>query len=206
VGRLDRVVMQPQSRSVTHIVVRQGFLFTEDKLIPVGQIASAHDERVTLKATADQLGDLALFEETHYAPLTDEERALAGYQGVGYAAPLYYYPPAQVTGFAHPAGVFDPVPLVQAREVGTERNTPVGSIALQEGAQVVNAQDEEVGTVERVITGDRERRMTHLVLAQGLIFKKRKLIPSNWVQVIREDVVRLNVSTNMIDNLPEFTG
>lgn len=206
VGRVDRVVLNPQTRRITHIVVRQGFLFTEDKLIPIGQVASTQEERVTLKSTADQLGELEPFEETHYAPLSDEERALVGYSGPTHALPLYYYPPVSLTGFAYPAGVFDPIPITQAKEVGTERNTPVGTIALQEGARVLNVNDEEIGSVERVISNDQNRQITHLVLAQGLIFRKRKLIPVAWVQVIGEDTVRLNVSAHMIDSLPEFEG
>ena len=48
---------------------------------------------MTLKSTADQLGELEPFEETHYAPLSEEERALVGYSGATHALPLYYYPP-----------------------------------------------------------------------------------------------------------------
>lgn len=206
VGRVDRVVLNPQTRRITHIVVRQGFLFTEDKLFQVGQVASANEERVTLTATADRLGDLEPFEETHYAPLSDEERALAGYSGSAYPPPLYYYPPALMSGFAYPAGVFDSTPVTEAKDVGTERNTPEGTITLQDGARVLNVNEEEVGTVERVLSNDRTRQITHLVLAQGLIFRHRKLIPVMWVQVIHEDVVRLAVSTHMIDSLPDYEG
>ncbi len=206
VGRVDRLVLNPQTRRITHIVVRQGFLLTEDKLIPVGMVASTNEDHVMLKATADRLGELEPFEETHYAPLTPEEQALAGYSGSAYPPPLYYYPPALLSGFAYPADLFDPVPVTQAKEAGTERNTPPGTIALQEGARVLGVNEEEVGAVERVISDDHTRRITHLVLSQGLIFKQRKLIPITWVQIIHEDVVRLNVSTHMIDNLPEYTG
>ncbi len=206
VGRIDRVVLNPNTRRITHIVVRQGFLFTEDKLIPIGQIASADEQRVTLKVTADRLGELEPFEETHYAPLSDDERARTGYTEAAYALPLYYYPPAAMAGLVYPTGIFDPVPETEGKEVGVERNTPAGTVALQEGARVLNVMDEDVGSVERVISDERTRRITHLVLAQGVFFKQRKLIPMGWVQIIREDTVRLNVSTSMIDNLPEYTG
>jgi uncharacterized protein YrrD len=206
VGRVDRVVLNPQTRQITHIVVRQGLLFSEDKLVPIGLVASATEDRVTLKAAADRLGELELFEETHYAPLSDEERALAGYSGSAYPPPLYYYPPALLTGIAYPADVAIPPPAGEAKVIGTERNTPVDTIALQEGARILNVNDEEVGTVERVISNDHTRQITHLVLAQGLIFRHRRLIPIAWVQIIHEDVVRLNVSTHMVDSLPDYEG
>jgi uncharacterized protein YrrD len=50
VGRIDRVVIAPQSKEVTHVVVRKGFFFTEDKVVPMNLIESATDEAVVLRS------------------------------------------------------------------------------------------------------------------------------------------------------------
>ena len=77
VGHIDRVVIDPGTKEVTGIVVRKGFLFTEDKVVPISLIAAATDERVTLREDAGDLQALPDFEETHYIAY-DDERARDG--------------------------------------------------------------------------------------------------------------------------------
>src|SRR5574341_1521242 len=66
VGHIDRVVVDPQTKAVTHIVVRKGFLFKEEKVVPMDLIADATEERITLRADAGDLEALPPFEEKHY--------------------------------------------------------------------------------------------------------------------------------------------
>ena len=49
VGHLDRVVMDPKSKEVTHVIVRKGMLFTEDKVVPLSLIASSTKDEVRLR-------------------------------------------------------------------------------------------------------------------------------------------------------------
>ncbi|MBN2390589.1 MAG: PRC-barrel domain-containing protein, partial [Anaerolineae bacterium] len=35
VGHVDRVVINPQTEEVTHIVIRKGFIFAENKVLPI---------------------------------------------------------------------------------------------------------------------------------------------------------------------------
>src|ERR1041384_4850571 len=75
VGHLARVVIDPRSNEITHLVVHQGVLFTEDKLIPISLVASAVEERVTRREAAKDLESLTDFEQTHFVPLNQEEAA-----------------------------------------------------------------------------------------------------------------------------------
>lgn len=45
VGAIDRVVLDPKTDEVTHVVVRRGWLFSEDKVVP---ISSADCRRLAL--------------------------------------------------------------------------------------------------------------------------------------------------------------
>src|SRR5436309_1374760 len=66
VGKVDRVVLDPRSKEVTHLVVRKGALFKTDKVLPVGMVASTDPDRVRLRPDAEALAGLPDFEETHY--------------------------------------------------------------------------------------------------------------------------------------------
>ena len=61
IGQIDRVVVDPRTNEVTHLVIRQGFLFPEDHVISVDEVEQATDDQVTLKSTKKALPDLPLF-------------------------------------------------------------------------------------------------------------------------------------------------
>lgn len=89
VGRVDRVVMDPTTKEVTHVVVHKGFLFAEDKVVPISLIDAASEERVTLREDAGDLQALPVFEETHYVQAGDE---LGPERGTDMPPPYWYQP------------------------------------------------------------------------------------------------------------------
>ncbi len=195
VGRVDRVVLDPKTKEVTHIVVRKGFLFTEDKLVPLNLIASANEDRVTLRPDASDLYALPPYEETHYIPLDEAESSAAAYPP-DLAMPLYWYVPY---GIGSPGYI--PPPMYRAE---TERNTPANTVAVKEGAKVFSADDKEVGSVERVFTDSTTDQATYIVVSQGAILKEKKSVPMSWVRTVTQDEVHLSVGASVLDNLREY--
>ena len=190
VGHLDRVVIDPKTKEVTHIVVHKGFIFTEDKVVPVNLIASAKEDRITLREDAGDLAALPKFEERHFVPLDKEESTRIGYEAFN-VSPLYsYYPPY---GVAYPY-----------QRVEIEQHIPEGTVALKEGAEVISADGEHVGDVEEILTDPQADRVTHFVITQGLFFKDRKLVPITWVSRFGEEQVHLEVGSRLLDGLPEY--
>jgi len=199
VGRIDRVVLNPRTKEVTHIVVRKGFLFTEDKIVPLSLIAMATDDKIMLRPDAGDLDKLPPFEETHYVPVDEAEARAAAYPA-DMAAPLYWYPPTGGwLGYGEYTYPYPPPYLAE-----TEQNIPAGTVALKEGARVLSADGQHVGSVERVLTDSKVDRATYFVLSQGLFFKERKLIPATWIREIDEDEVRLSVGPVVLDGLREY--
>ena len=88
----------------------------------------------------------------------------------------------------------------------TEVNIPEGTVPLEEGAKVVSSDGDRVGKVERVYAEEEEQRVTHLLISQGLFSKERKLIPSMWVKHVLGDEVRLSISRNFVEQLPEHSA
>src|SRR5690606_28706284 len=79
VGVVDRVVVDPASKDVTHLVVRKGVLFIEDKVIPMDKVHIVLEDRVTLREDVGDLNELPDFEESYFVPfepgLVTEPRA-----------------------------------------------------------------------------------------------------------------------------------
>lgn len=195
VGRVDRVVIDPRSGDVTHLVVRKGLLLPEDKVVPMAWVATSTEDRVTLREMATALDDLPLFEELHYVSPEDDETA------AGYALPLYWYPTVGAAWGGYSGG---PPPPLMVPPVETERNIPAGTVPLKEGARVVSADGEEMGEVERIVTDGMRGQVTHFVLGYGLLTHEHKLIPAHWVRRLRENEIELGVSKRTVDRLPVY--
>ena len=200
VGSIDRVVIDPQSKEVTHVVVRKGFLLPEDKVVPIDYFQSAAEDQAILHSNTDDLDALPSFEETHYIPWEEETVS----PRTGYAQSYYWYPPAATPWWGYPgyAGYYGYAPYVTPRQV--ERNIPKGSVPLEEGAKVVSADGEAVGSVKRIFTDTKTDRVTHFVVSEGLIFKEKRLIPTAWVKNIKEDEVELSVDAKVVERLREY--
>ncbi len=56
VGHIERFVMDCTTKEITHVIVRQGYLYkNESRVIPVGWIGAATDHEITLYCRAAQL-------------------------------------------------------------------------------------------------------------------------------------------------------
>ena len=195
VGEIDRVVIHPRTRVVTHIVVRKGILFKEDKVVPMSLIAAANDDRLLLREDAGDLKDLPPFEEQHYVVADEHELARTG--GDRYVPMLYWYPP-----LVPPQGT--PYAAAPPYVTETERNIPAGTVALHEGAKVIAGDDEDVGRVEQVLTSPDADRATHIVIEEGLLNKQHRLIPIIWIESITEEEVRLAIDSQQIERLKPY--
>ncbi|MEZ4769278.1 MAG: PRC-barrel domain-containing protein [Caldilineales bacterium] len=203
-GTVDRVIIRPDTKEVTHIVVRKGFLFSEDKVVPMSLVGPATADKVTLREDEEDLEKLPDFEESYYVPA--EEGIPQTPSAKTQVRSLYLYPPV---GIQWGRSVYNPYGA--SKESGPphyilqrERNIPAGTIPLRQGARVIGSDGEHIGDIERVFTDAITDRATHLLISEGLILKSRKLIPTIWLGRVFEDEVHLLVTSKYVDSLPDY--
>ena len=180
-GSLQRVVLHPETKVITDIVVQGGGLFSKEyRVISIDQIAETTENQIVLHADAGEWESFPLFEERrivedqgHFSASTQESPVIYGVPGVG---------PAVVTGSE------------EQFVTELEQNIPKGTVALKEGAKVFTADDKHVGNVDRVLADPSEDRASHLIITQGLLVPEKKLIPMKWVMMLGEDTVHLQVT------------
>jgi uncharacterized protein YrrD len=199
VGRVDRVVIDPYSKDVTYLVVRKVALFTQDKILPIGYV-TVRDDAVVIQSDAGNLEDLPDFEETHYVP-TGNSTPGSGGAGLG-AASLYYYPPFGTQLFYGGSGAA--ASLHFDRTLETSQNIPQNNVALKPGVRVYSRDGKQVGDVAEIIADAHDKRMSHLVISAGLLFKTRKIVPAAWVTDVSEDAVHLAVGDEALDRLRDY--
>lgn len=204
VGRIDRVVIDPDSKEATHLVVQKGFLFTRDKVVPIDEVVTASEDRVVLESKRENPDDYPDFEETHYIPIQGE-RTEVRRPNKKSSRIAWYYPMPRAAWWRLEMGSYpgygEP-PYVRK----TDRNIPEGKVPLEEGAKVMSRDGSHVGDVERVFIDEDEQRVTHMLIAKGILSKTRKLIPTMWVDTVTENRVGLSVDELLIEQLPQFPG
>jgi len=198
VGHIDRVVLDPRTKEMTHVVVRKGFLFIDDKVVPIDLIATATEDRITLRRDVGDLDSLPKFEETHYISVPDTVPGTP--RSEKDTTPLYWYPPIGLAPWGYPeAATVGPVYITHK-----EQNIPEGTVALKEGSKVISSDEKHVGNVERVFSEPRTNRVTHLLISQGLLLTEKRLVPITWARLVMENEVHLTVSSQQLDSLPQY--
>lgn len=204
VGKINRIVLDPETNEITHIVVQKGWLFSEDKVIPFDRVRSTNDDKVVLDVNINDFDQLPPFEETHYVGISDGDKAARTTPADAYPADVfvpgfYWYPPY---GFAGNQAYG--LPYYTWPRTETEQNIPANTVALKKGTRVLTSDEKHVGNVEQLMLEPNSRKVTHFLISEGFFFKDRKLIPANWIKSATDDEVRLNVSSGVLNRVPAY--
>jgi uncharacterized protein YrrD len=200
VGRITRVVIDPKTKEVTHLVLHKGILFTANKVVPVNLVSASRQERITLRMNADALNHLPNFQESH--SIIHNEDALETTTEMPLTPnPATPAPPANnLTGFPAPQPIGEEPAVVEEIRL----NIPAATIAFKEGASVITRDEQNAGSVVEILTDPQTKHMTHFVLAKGLVVREKKLIPVDWIESLAEDQVRLAVNLSQVNDLPAY--
>ena len=193
IGSLDRVVLDPETKKVSHIVVTKGIIFSTSKVIPISYV-NLDGKRITLTKNAMELEDLPDFIESSYIRIdqtNDPEQN---------AETVYFYPPQNIPWWTTGGRMSYQKPRYVLK---TEKILSEGLVALDEGADVVSRNGEDIGSVEEVIVKSTENRATHILVSRGLLSKEHKLVPTLWITEVTEDKVYLSIESDMFERLPE---
>jgi uncharacterized protein YrrD len=182
IGSLVRVVLHPETKVITDIVVQSGALLNKAyRVVPIDQVADTTQDQIILRNASEDLESFPPFEEERivtenegmFTPPTDVPKVIYGVPGMA---------PAVLPG---------PEDQMTTR---VEQNIPEGTVALKEGAKVFTADDQHIGNLERILADPAAEQATHLIITRGMLTKEKRLIPMKWVTILGEDSVHLGVT------------
>ena len=190
-GHTTRVLLDPITRTVTHLIVREPGLFGIEREVPIELVSESDPDRIWLRLTRDGLADLPPLEETRYVtapgllPPYSDESLLAwptyGLDGHSQASPFY---------------------PVDGRVPVDYENIPPGELAVRRG-QRVEAIDGPIGRLDELLVDPVSERITHLRMREGHLWGRRIVtIPVDQIERIEDDAVYLTLSKRQVEALP----
>lgn len=191
IGELKSVIVDPSTDEVSHLVVSKGFLLSKDKLVPISLAASGNEDRIKLHDFEGTIEDLQDYKETHFIPVDN----YIDHRVTGEIIPMIFYSPLSVSRSY--ATQLTSVPVIK-------KKLPPEKESLKKGMDVVALDGEDVGSVKELILHPTTDRLTHLLVSEGLIFKREFLIPVEWIREVEKSHIHLYVDSKVIGKLPEY--
>jgi sporulation protein YlmC with PRC-barrel domain len=183
-GRSTYIILNPITREVTHLVVKETELLHIERLVPLALVGESTPRIIRLNCTKDGLGRLEHFLEHHFVPVvTDDDQVDHDEQHKGYMMWPYVTSKEPTT------------PTVLERLLPTD-------LAVRRGAQV-QAADGNIGLIGEFVIDPKDGHITHLVLREGHLWAQKEVtIPVSQIERITEDSVYLKLDRQSVEKLP----
>jgi sporulation protein YlmC with PRC-barrel domain len=185
-GHVSCVLINPVSKKVTHLVVRERGLLGNQRMVPVEFVTTSNPENLTLSCTHKQFLKMENFIETKY---------------IGGDHPLDAYLPEHY--YLHPFVMPDYESEYDYNDFYLQvERIPLGELAVYPGTEVY-ATDGRVGTVDEFLIIPEDEKISHLVLREGHLWSHRHVtIPVSVIDRIGVDGVHLKLTKDAVGDLP----
>jgi sporulation protein YlmC with PRC-barrel domain len=179
-GRSTRVVLNPATEQLTHIVVRERGHSRIERMVPIELVANTAAEVIVLRCTKEEFLSLSSFHSTDF---------------IYTEIPQYATDPKLTAIWPYV------VPVKRIIDDTIER-IPPGELAVRRGAKVL-ALDGQVGRVDEFIVGPKSGNITHLCLREGHLWGQVEIcVPVSFIDHIEGNIVHLNVDKKTIESMP----
>jgi sporulation protein YlmC with PRC-barrel domain len=197
-GEVKRLVFDPATETVTHLVIQHGHRPETGRLVPA-HLAETTDGEIRLHCTLAEFGKFDHAEEREIADAADQHLGDVGaVLGSGLVDSVSGDALAPVGG-----GFLDigPTPPPRHRRTMIEDVVPLGEDQMRPG-DPVHAVDGEIGRVRGFLVNPDDDRVTHVLLQEGHLWGREEVaIPI--AAVTRVDIgIRLNLTKDQVGNLP----
>ena len=194
-GELSRIITDPATRKMTHLVVKQKHRHQDDRLVPIELVDMTADD-ISLRCTLAEFDELEPAEEVDLVEGDDYGGGYGGAESVqGYGNVGSMGVGGSVSGTGVGTGIGH-----RTRTV-THHVVPLGEAELVPGEHV-HAVDGEIGQVLGFIVDPDDQRVTHVLLKEGHLWGRKEVaIPVSAVTAIDEGI-QLNLTKKQVEDLP----
>ena len=194
-GEVVRLIFDPATRAVTHLVIRPKHHHAEGRLVPLDLVEAGAGE-IRLRCTLAEFGRLKPAEETAAV------EGSSNWGGYDAGQPVQGFASTGTFSFEGPVTSVNSgmSPGRRSRVVLTDA-VPLGETEVSRGDHVY-ALDGRIGQVEGFAVDPGDGRVTHVLLQEGHLWGRKEVaIPIDAVAEV-SDGVQLNVTKQQIKEWP----
>jgi len=202
-GTLQRVVVEPIDRVLTHLVATPDHGREAVRLVPIELVdptATEAGDKIRLRCTEAEFDALEDAEETRFLPGAAGGWAYRQEQMLSW--PYYGIRAGGGMGIAAAGtGMGMNEAIAAGPSMITRERVPVGEVQVRRG-QHVHAVDGDIGRVQGLIVDRADHHVTHVLLDEGHLWgHKRVAIPIGSVTDVL-DGVRISLTKDQVRDLP----
>ena len=195
-GELADIIIDPDTRRVTHIVVAFPHHHDEARLVPVDLIISddSSEQTIKLRCTATDIQALAAVQESAYVRMGEVPSLDGDADQVGIEDVVTVPTPQYGSFEMYPAGY-------DTHVVVTYDRVPKGDVEVRKDSDIWSADGERIGHLDGVVVDD-HATITQLVLERGHLWGRHRItIPSRAIAKFSMDGVTLALSKTEAESL-----
>jgi osmotically-inducible protein OsmY/sporulation protein YlmC with PRC-barrel domain len=190
-GWLDKVIVDPHARRVTHLVVRASLKSHENRVIPIGRVGRVDTKGIHLNLAAAELEQFPAYHAQAFVAPAPEWEPLAPYSR----------DQTQFWGGRY-HGVTPPVQPATEHAISADVSQP--ALPLRRGDPLFY-RNEVVAWLDHVLFNPTSAALTHLV-GQLHGSDRRVIVPAEWVEHVRSGAMTLSRWEPDRPGVPEYTG
>ena len=202
-GALTRVVIDPLTREVTHLVIAPKHDGAVSKLVPLDLVDADAGEQPRLTCSLEHFRALPAAEETDFVPgngghpgYTPDQALSWPYYGLGLGGEMGM----GLGGLGAGMGLGSELGLGPTPHARSFETVPVGEIDIHRD-DTVHATDGEIGRVQGLVLSMPDHHMTHILLREGHLFGRKEVsIPISAIAGV-EHGVHLSISKQQVQDL-----
>jgi len=191
-GKLLKLVADPATKEITHLIVEKGFLLKQDRIIPLDRVERAGKEGVTLSLSSEELSEFETYQEYAYQMLESGWDGLGNYQ----EGDIMVYSP-RVSPYGTVTGPY--LPMLRHVE---HRGVPEDETVVEKGTPVKN-REESLGTVDHLLVDRETAQIKHLVVSPGPL-DESVILPRSEVKEITAEAVVVDFTSDELEELPRY--
>jgi uncharacterized protein YrrD len=188
-GRLAKVVINPETWQLTNLIIEGGLLFKRAKVIPIARIEGAAAQAIYLAVNNSDLNDYP-----------DHQEIVVEKGESGWQRPLTS-PDIQIPEPHYSLTGVPEMPVVQEKI----RTGVSDELVLLDNNIPVSGLEGHIGHLNCIITAE-NFQISQFVVTQGKLLPKQILIPVNLIEKISEYGIHILATNGEISEFPEFVA
>ncbi len=193
-GEVHRVIVDARSSHITDMVVKHGFVFGNERVVPLSHVTRVEDGIVYVDLDAAHFEIMNGFADDRYRAPDPSYIGPPGFDNT------HFLLDSMVAGGGTGGLATGGQPLGYP---GGEQLSPddMGRPTIAVGTPVVDMNGERIGEVGSISVSSPDGMPTHIVLRQGHIFHHNVELPMAWVDELSDKGVTLKVAKAQIESM-----